>query len=39
MTPLRPSAVAIHDDGDMLREAVCIQIEEQPLFIQVRGFE
>jgi hypothetical protein len=39
VTPLRPPAVSIHDDGNMLREPVRIQIKEQPLFIKVRGFE
>jgi hypothetical protein len=39
VTPLRPSAVSIHDDGNMLREPVSIQVKEQPLFIKVRGFE
>jgi hypothetical protein len=36
---LRPAAISVHDDGNMLREAVRIQIEEQALFFQVRGFE
>ena len=39
MAPLRPAAVSIHDDGNMLREPVRIQFKEQPLFCKVRGFE
>jgi hypothetical protein len=39
MTPLRPAAVAIHDDSNMLRQAVRIQIAEQWLFFAGRGFE
>jgi hypothetical protein len=39
MTPLRPAAVSIHDHGDVLRETVGVQIKEQPLFLEVRGFE
>jgi hypothetical protein len=39
VTPLRPAAVSIHDDGNMLREPVRIQIKEQALFSEVRGFE
>ena len=39
MAPLRPAAVAIHDDGDVLREPVRIKFTEQPLFFEVRGFE
>ncbi len=39
VTALRPAAVSIHDDGNMLREPVRIQIEEQTLFFKVRGFE
>jgi hypothetical protein len=39
MTPLRPAAVSIHDDGNMLREAVRIQVQEQTLFRKVRSFE
>ena len=39
MPPLRPAAVSIHDDGNMLRKTVGIQIKEQPLFLQIGGLE
>jgi hypothetical protein len=39
MTPLRPPAISIHDDSNMLREPVRVQFKEQPLFFEVRGFE
>jgi hypothetical protein len=39
MPALSPASVTIHDDGNMLREAVGVQSTEEPLFFQVRGFE
>ena len=39
MTPLRPAAIAIHNDGDVLRETVGVQISGAAAFLEVRGFE
>ena len=36
---LCPTAVSIHDHGDMLGEPVRIQFLEQPVFFKGRGLE
>ena len=38
MAPLRPAAVAIHDDGEMLRKRAGIQFFEKLRFLAVAGF-
>jgi hypothetical protein len=39
VTPLRPASVAVHDDGDVLREPARIQISEQAFFFAAGWFE
>jgi hypothetical protein len=39
VTPARPAPIAVHDDGDVLREAIRIKLTEQPLLIATGWFE
>jgi hypothetical protein len=36
---LRPAAISIHNDCNVLRQAVRIQVKEQPFFFTTRGLE
>ena len=38
MTPLRPAAVAIHDDGDVARQTARIELREQARLFAGRRF-
>jgi hypothetical protein len=39
MPPLRPSAVAVHDDGDVARQPIRVENSEQAFFLAANWFE
>src|SRR5207302_8199199 len=39
VAPLRPASIAVHDDSDVLRKFVGVQLGEQTFFFTSRWFE